>query len=48
LQYVSEQARLLGIHALHLECERQNTPAMTLYRKFGFKDPDRVLMTYWV
>ena len=35
----------LGIRSLHLEVERGNVPAQELYRKFGFKDHDRYLMT---
>lgn len=34
-----------GISALHLEVERSNTQAQAVYRKFGFEDHDRYLMT---
>jgi ribosomal protein S18 acetylase RimI-like enzyme len=43
---VMEQAcRDLEVRALHLEVERQNSAAQALYRKFGFTDHDRYLMT---
>ncbi len=34
-----------GVSALHLEVERSNTRAQALYRKTGFVDHDRYLMT---
>jgi diamine N-acetyltransferase len=34
-----------GIGALHLEVERANTGAQELYRRSGFRDHDRYLMT---
>jgi len=37
-----------GVNALHLEVERANTPAQSVYRKFGFEDHDRYLMTKWI
>lgn len=37
-----------GVCALHLEVERSNTHAQAVYRKFGFKDHDRYLMTKWL
>jgi ribosomal protein S18 acetylase RimI-like enzyme len=36
----------LGIHALHLEVERTNVAALRLYRKHGFEEHDRSLMTH--
>jgi ribosomal protein S18 acetylase RimI-like enzyme len=35
----------LGIRSLHLEVERENVSAQDLYRKSGFKDHNRYLMT---
>ena len=35
----------LGIRSLHLEVERGKAAAQELYRKCGFKDHDRYLMT---
>ena len=37
--------RSLDVRALHLEVERENTNAQALYRKVGFVDHDRYLMT---
>ena len=48
IQFVLEKCPELGIHALHLEVERTNTAGQTLYRKFGFEDHDRYLMTRWI
>jgi ribosomal protein S18 acetylase RimI-like enzyme len=35
----------LGVKALHLEVERDKTGAQALYRRWGFADRQRVLMT---
>jgi ribosomal protein S18 acetylase RimI-like enzyme len=40
--------RELGVRALHLEVERDNDEALGLYRKAGFVDHDRYLMTKWI
>ncbi len=45
LQFVEEQCRDYGVKALHLEVERENIAAQKLYRRFGFVDHDRYLMT---
>lgn len=45
LAFAEEQCRLLGVRALHLEVERANTNAYGVYRKFGFVDHDRYMMT---
>lgn len=37
-----------GVRALHLEVERQNTRAQSVYRRAGFKDHDRYLLTKWL
>jgi diamine N-acetyltransferase len=34
-----------GVRALHLEVERHRAPALKLYRRAGFEDHDRYLMT---
>jgi len=46
--FVERKARELGVHAIHLEVDRGNDPAMDLYRKSGYKDHDRYLMTKWL
>jgi ribosomal protein S18 acetylase RimI-like enzyme len=48
LQFLTEVCVAEGVNALHLEVERENTSAQTVYRKFGFKDHDRYLMTKWI
>jgi len=45
LEIVDEACRELGVRALHLEVEKDNLPAAELYRKRGFEDHDRRLMT---
>jgi GNAT superfamily N-acetyltransferase len=45
LAFAEEACRSLGVRALHLEVERENTDAHALYRKVGFVDHDRYLMT---
>ncbi|MBD2541042.1 GNAT family N-acetyltransferase [Coleofasciculus sp. FACHB-SPT36] len=48
IQFIESVCPSLGIQALHLEVERKNTPAQNLYRKAGFKEHDRYLMTKWI
>jgi ribosomal protein S18 acetylase RimI-like enzyme len=48
LQFVQQVCPSLGIQALHLEVDRKNTAAQRLYRKVGFEDHDRYLMTQWI
>ncbi|HYE72104.1 MAG TPA: GNAT family N-acetyltransferase [Blastocatellia bacterium] len=48
IQFLEEQCRSLGISALHLEVERSNTHAQAVYRKAGFVDHDRYLLTKWL
>lgn len=48
LQFVESVCPSLGIQALHLEVDRTNTTAQSLYRKVGFEDHDRYLMTKWI
>jgi len=48
LKFLTEVCAENGISALHLEVERSNTPAQAVYRKFGFEDHDRYLMTKWI
>jgi ribosomal protein S18 acetylase RimI-like enzyme len=45
LTFAEDECRALGVRALHLEVERANTNAHGLYRKAGFVDHDRYLMT---
>jgi GNAT superfamily N-acetyltransferase len=48
IEYLSSIAQSLGIRALHLEVERLNLKAQEFYRKYGFKDHNRYLMTRWL
>jgi ribosomal protein S18 acetylase RimI-like enzyme len=45
LRFVEEQAREMGVHAIHLEVDQGNDPALELYRGSGYGDHDRYLMT---
>jgi GNAT superfamily N-acetyltransferase len=45
LAFAEETCRSLDVRALHLEVERENTNARALYRKVGFVDHDRYLLT---
>jgi len=48
LRFVDRACRELNVRALHLEVERANAAAQGLYRKFGFVDHDRYLLTKWI
>jgi diamine N-acetyltransferase len=48
LRFLEETCRSLGVGALHLEVERANAHAQAVYRKAGFRDHDRYLMTKWL
>jgi diamine N-acetyltransferase len=47
LEFFCAQARELGIAAVHLEVNHGN-PAINLYRRMGFEDHHRYLMTKWI
>jgi len=47
LQLIEETCRSEGIKALHLEVERVNTRAQAVYRRAGYQDHDRYLLTKW-
>jgi ribosomal protein S18 acetylase RimI-like enzyme len=48
LELAAEACRELGVRALHLEVERYKEGAQALYRRMGFADHDRYLMTKWI
>ena len=48
MEFVEERARELGVNAIHLEVDRGNEPALALYRRTGYVDHDRYLMTKWI
>ena len=47
LEFFASQARQLGATVVHLEVNRGN-PAIELYRRMGFEDHERYLMTKWI
>ena len=47
MQFVEERARELGVNAIHLEVDRGNDAAAELYRRAGYADHARFLMTKW-
>jgi ribosomal protein S18 acetylase RimI-like enzyme len=46
--FLEEKAREIGVKAVHLEVDRGNDPAFELYRRVGYEDHDRFLMTKWL
>ena len=48
LRFAESVCRGRGVRALHLEVERQNTGAQAVYRRAGFVDHDRYLVTKWL
>lgn len=47
-RYAEGLCRERGVRALHLEVERENTRAQSVYRRAGFVDHDRYLLTKWL
>lgn len=47
LEFFSTQAKNLGVTVVHLEVNHGN-PAIELYRRLGFEDHQRYLMTKWI
>jgi ribosomal protein S18 acetylase RimI-like enzyme len=48
MNFVEEQARTMGVTALHLEADHGNDAALELYRRSGYVAHDRHLMTKWL
>lgn len=48
MAHAAALCRAEGVRALHLEVERTNTDAQAFYRRLGFADHDRYLLTRWV
>lgn len=48
MRFVEERARELGVNALHLEVDQGNEPAAELYRRTGYENHARFLMTKWL
>jgi ribosomal protein S18 acetylase RimI-like enzyme len=45
MEFVEDHARELGVNAIHLEVDQGNDPAAELYRRAGYDDQSRFLMT---
>jgi ribosomal protein S18 acetylase RimI-like enzyme len=48
IRFAEDVCRERGIRALHLEVDRQNTRAQSVYRRAGFVDHQNYLMTKWL
>ena len=48
IAFLEQEAREMGVQAVHLEVDRGNDPALELYRRVGYRDHDRFLMTKWL
>lgn len=48
MQFVEERALELGVNVIHLEVDEGNDPAAELYRRAGFQERNRFLMTKWL
>jgi diamine N-acetyltransferase len=46
--FLEAGAREMGVNAVHLEVDDGNDPAFELYRRVGYEDHDRHLMTKWL
>ena len=46
--FVEKRAHEMGVNAIPLEVDRGNDPACELYRRPGYQDHDRFLMTKWL
>ena len=47
LEFFTQQAKRLGVTVVHLEVNHGN-PAIELYRRLGYEDHHRYLMTKWI
>lgn len=48
MEFVEEAAHGLGVNAIHLEVSKENDAALELYRRVGYVDHGRHLMTKWL
>jgi ribosomal protein S18 acetylase RimI-like enzyme len=48
VDFAMQTCRVLGIKAMHLEADHFNARGHEFYRRLGFKDHDRHLMTRWL
>lgn len=48
MSFVEQEARKLSVNAIHLEVDPGNNSALELYRRTGYVDHNRFLMTKWL
>ena len=48
MEFAEGAARERGVNAMHLEVSRDNEAALELYRRAGYVDHGRYLMTKWL
>ena len=48
MAFVEQEAREMGVNAIHLEVDPGNDSARELYRRTGYVDHNRFLMTKWL
>lgn len=48
LEFIAEEAKTLGVHAIHLEVENHNEKGKRLYAKQGFLGKERAMLTRWL
>jgi diamine N-acetyltransferase len=48
VEHLETEAKKLGVNAVHLEVDKGNDPAFEIYRRAGFEDHNRFLMTKWL
>ena len=48
MAFVEQEARKMSVNAIHLEVDPGNDSALELYRRTGYVDHDRFLMTKWL
>jgi ribosomal protein S18 acetylase RimI-like enzyme len=48
VSFLEEKAREMGVNAVHLEVDHGNDPALELYRRSGYEDHVRFLMSKWL
>lgn len=47
IDFVGVQCKSMGIKAIHLQVDANNTANFLLYQRYGFQDNLRMLMTRW-
>ena len=48
VQFVEEEARKAGVRTLHLEVVQQNSTALEVYRRLGFREHKSTLLSKWI